>query len=113
MFKSASYKPTQQFFVLFQKFLRSLELSAVTLYFSRSVREAFDLRDAAVFLCKDGSSVVTFLLRCVCIRMLFSGVQFSVCPQKFTKWRACLNSLTVPSHPNQGDSKSTLSTVDL
>lgn len=58
--------------------------------------EAFDLRDAAVFLCKDGSSVVTALLRCVCIWMLFSGVQFSVCPQNFTKWRACLNSLTVP-----------------
>lgn len=58
MFKSASYEPTQQFYVSFQKVLRSLELSAVILYFPRSVREVFDHRDAAAFLCKDGSSVV-------------------------------------------------------
>lgn len=71
MFKSASYEPTHSSFLF-----RLLELSAVILYFPRSEREAFNLREAAVFLCRDGPSVVTALLRCVsgCSLRVSSGV---------------------------------------
>lgn len=97
MFKSASYEPTHSSFLF-----RLLELSAVILYFPRSEREAFNLREAAVFLCRDGPSVVTALLRCV------SGCSLRVCSPAVFPELHCLSS----PHPARQQQVS-LSTVAL